>query len=491
MNIKRFFSLGASWLAWICVLHADLPAYADVSGSWLDEEEEIIRERLPNVVSIVTPTYNADVRSYLNTYLNSRAPHTAEMLGWAAVYFPMFEQALAAEGLPLDLKYLAIVESALNPCAISRSGAGGLWQFMKPTAKEFGLKMTTYVDERMDPEKATRAAASYLKRLFALFSDWELALAAYNAGPGRVKAAIKRAGSEDYWKIAEYLPAETRSYVPGFIAASYLVNYHAVHDILPRYPEEALGPTTIINIRQEMSLAEVAKRSGLSLDLVSRLNPVFVRGVIPASHSGFDIVLPSAAATLFNSGRLMELPPADNAPVESVSLAESSSVVRDAANTLTTASYRMVTTKKIHAVRSGDNLSSLARRYNCSVKDLMKWNKLRDSRLAIGQRLEIRMTSRELIKPPVVEAPPPPARSFITLDRLPGLAFSIIPGGATRRESQAPLVTPQLRTTPQEGIVLQRRQSVRQACLLNGLDFSQVGQQALETASVGDLVRLQ
>ena len=151
-------------------------------SSNLDDQEEVIRERIPTAVSIVNPVYNPAVRSYLNTYIYRRPEHTAMMLGWAAVYFPMFEKALAEEGLPTDLKYLSIVESALNPAAISRSGAGGLWQFMKPTARECGLKISSYVDERMDPDKSTKAAVHYLKQLYAMFGNWELVMAAYNAG---------------------------------------------------------------------------------------------------------------------------------------------------------------------------------------------------------------------------------------------------------------------------------------------------------------------
>ena len=256
-------------------------------SSNLDDQEEVIRERIPTAVSIVNPVYNPAVRSYLNTYIYRRPEHTAMMLGWAAVYFPMFEKALAEEGLPTDLKYLSIVESALNPAAISRSGAGGLWQFMKPTARECGLKISSYVDERMDPDKSTKAAVHYLKQLYAMFGNWELVMAAYNAGPGRVRAAVKRAGSSDYWKIARFLPEETRSYVPGFIAASYLMNFHDAHNIIPVYPELAMGEMTTVLVFQGMSITELARRSGLTVESVKLLNPSFVRNYIPTSAAAF------------------------------------------------------------------------------------------------------------------------------------------------------------------------------------------------------------
>jgi membrane-bound lytic murein transglycosylase D len=486
MNRTCPFSAFVALCVWVCLLAAVPLAHAGNPGSRLDEQEEVIRERLPTAVSIVTPLYNPAVRSYLNIYFNSRPQHTAEMLGWAAYYFPLFEQALAAEGLPADLKYLAIVESALNPTAISRSGAGGLWQFMKPTAKEYGLRISTYIDERMDPEKSTRAAAKFLKRLYAMFGDWELALAAYNAGPGRVRAAMKRAGSDDYWEVAKYLPTETRAYVPGFIAASYLMNYHEAHDIMPKYPEDALGRMDTLMIYKGMPLAEVAKRSGLSLELVRRLNPVFVKGYVPASHNGFAILLPYAAAALFHSGRLMDVPPVEVA-VTANSEASLDPGVAEAAGMSAAGTYKLVTTKKYHTVRSGDNLSTLARKYNCSVKDLMKWNKLHDSRLAIGQRLEIRITRRELVELPVVEAPAP--RTTVALAALPMLDPARLDGAPDRTPVQ-PDVMPQLTQRPTETVMLQRRQSVRQLCAQNGLDFSDAVRSDLQTACTGELIRI-
>src|SRR5687767_4879230 len=192
---EKFRRLFVAFVCLLSILAWTDPVEIDLENSHLDEQEALIRERLPSVVTIVNPIYNPAVRSYLNTYIYRRPEFTANMLGWAKYYFPIFEKALEEEDLPCDLKYLAIVESALNPGAISRSGAGGLWQFMKPTAKECGLKCGSYVDERMDPAKSSKAAARYLKVLYNMFGNWELVMAAYNAGPGRVRSAIKRAGS--------------------------------------------------------------------------------------------------------------------------------------------------------------------------------------------------------------------------------------------------------------------------------------------------------
>lgn len=421
----------------------------------LDEQEEIIRERIPTAVSIVNPVYNPAVRSYLDTYIYRRPAQTASMIGWAAVYFPMFEKALAEEGLPTDLKYLSIVESALNPAAVSRSGAGGLWQFMKPTARECGLKVGSYVDERMDPDKSTKAAALYLKQLYTMFGNWELVMAAYNAGPGRVRSAVKRAGSSDYWKIAKYLPEETRSYVPGFIAASYLMNFHDAHNIIPVYPELAMGELTTVTIYEGMSITEVARRSGMTVESVKLLNPSFIRGYIPSSTSGYTLSLPAASAELFNSGRSMEVPAVavDNAE-ESISTTTLS---------IDGATYKVMTRTKEHIVRSGDNLSTIAARNNCTVRQLMTWNGLRDSRLSIGQHLEIRYTIRELI-PAIVEAAlvVPPARQDQTLKNLQVLDLDYFPVEFTTPKVEFDM-TPVLQDEVSNTLVLQRRQSVRQA----------------------------
>lgn len=436
------------------------------SNSNLDEQEEVIRERIPSVVTIVDPVYNPAVRSYLNTYIFRRPEHTAQMIGWAAVYFPLFEKVLAEEGLPTDLKYLSIVESALNPCAISHSGAGGLWQFMKPTARECGLKISSYVDERMDPEKSTRAAVRYLKQLYADFNDWELVMAAYNAGPGRVRSAIKRSGKKDYWELARYLPVETQSYVPGFIAASYLMNFHSEHDLIPVYPEMAMGEMITVLVYEGMSVGEVAKRSGLTIEAVKRLNPSFIRNYIPTSSSGYALYLPYAAAELFNSSRSMEIP-------ETGLAVDASSMVNIDGTT-----YKVTTTSKDYTVRSGDNLYSIAQRNKCSVRDLMTWNHLRDSRLAIGQHLEIRFTTKEVV-PVITEVIPAPevvpstARGVATAATLPSLNMSAFPLESFNVKVYfdiEPVVKPATNNT----IVLQRRQSVRSALLQNSLSMASI-----------------
>ena len=482
MNVKFLCRLFVSILSLLSLVAWTSPVEMDLLDSHLDDQEEIIRERIPTVVTLVTPIYNPAVRSYLNTYIYRRPEQTAAMLGWAAYYFPKFEKALADEGLPTDLKYLAIVESALNPNAVSRSGAGGLWQFMKPTAKECGLKCGTYIDERMDPEKSTKAAASYLKQLYTMFGNWELVMAAYNAGPGRIRSAVKKAGTSDYWAMSRYLPAETQSYVPGFIAASYIMNFHNEHNLFPDYPEHAMGELTSVVLRQGMSISDIAMRSGLTIDMVKGLNPTYVRNYIPASQNGYVIWLPMASAELFNSGRMIE--PSLLNTTEDLN-AESKTINIDGVL------YSIVTVRKNYTVHSGDNLYNIAQRNNCSVKDIMNWNGLHDTHLAIGQRLEFVEISREIVPVLVEEVAATPVRDEQSSSTIPSLELESL----TAKQSTLSVnfnIEPKIQEETSDALVLKRRQSLRQA-----LDASSMnGQVHLSevimplNAVAGDVVRV-
>ena len=484
---KRFYRFFVASLGLLSVIAWTNPVETDFTNNHLDEQEALIRERIPSVVTIVSPIYNAAVRSYLNTYIYRRPDQTANMIGWSKYYFPKFEKALADEGLPTDLKYLSIVESALNPNAISRSGAGGLWQFMKPTAKECGLKCGTYVDERMDPDKSTKAAVHYLKTLYGMFGNWELVMAAYNAGPGRVRSAVKRAGTTDYWKVAKFLPQETQSYVPGFIAASYIMNFYAEHDLLPVEPCHVMGEITSVVLNEGISLSELARRSGLTTQEVKALNPSFVKNYIPASQSGFTIWLPTVAAELFASGRIVAAPP-------SVAETTTQKLADDAGSHKVVISgelYTVKTVKKYYTVRSGDNLYDIANRNKVTVKQLMSWNRLKSSRLAIGQKLELRKEVRELVPIVVEQVPvtvPVPVRENLTLNTIPSRLRESVSIKRT-----APAVTfsiePNLPAQTDNSFVLKRRQSLRQA-----MGSSQFGIQSAQlimpnNAVAGDVIK--
>lgn len=484
MNVKFLCRLFVSSLGLLSVLAWTNPFNPSYTiNSDLDEQDEIIRERIPTVVTIVNPIYNPAVRSYLNTYIYRRPDQTIEMLGWAAYYFPKFEKALTDEGLPTDLKYLAIVESALNPTAMSRSGAGGLWQFMKPTARECGLKCGTYIDERMDPEKSSRAAAAYLHQLYNAFGNWELVMAAYNAGPGRIRSAIKRAGTTNYWDMARYLPVETQNYVPGFIAASYIMNFHYEHNLCPEIPEHAMGELTSVMLYEGMSISEIANRSGLTEEMVKGLNPSFVRNFIPASSVGYMIWLPAASAELFNSGRTMAPPPMNmiedaNAEVRTVSIHGRL--------------YNIITTRKNYSVRSGDNLSSIAQQNECTVTEIMTWNKLHTTHLSIGQRLEIRYEDKELAPIVVEQAPLDVAMHNVqTASSLPTLPLSTFP--VEKSSSNLSFnISPIIPEQASDMIVLKRRQSLRQALDASFLNSNIPTSQVILSGNevLGDVVRV-
>jgi len=350
---------------------------------------------------------------------------------------------------------------------------------MKPTARECGLKISSYVDERMDPEKSTRAAAKYLHQLYDTFQNWELVMAAYNAGPGRIRSAIKRAGTQNYWELAAYLPSETQSYVPGFIAASYIMNFHGAHDLIPVYPESCMGEMVCVYVNEGMSITEVAKRSGLTLEMVKRLNPSFVRNYIPASPSGYPLNLPAAAAELFNSKRTMEVP-----DIKIMENAMMTTVTEDGFT------YHVSTTSKDYVVRSGDNLYAIAQRNRCSVRDLMSWNSLHDSRLSIGQHLELRFTSKVLVPTITEVAPAPVIRSIQTVNTVPTLLMNHFPVN----HQSAPIdfaIDANVNAPAKNTIVLQRRQSVRQA--LNQSQLSMTTQQQMTMPKdlvTGDLIRV-
>jgi hypothetical protein len=235
----------------------------------------------------LTPEIEGHVKAYTAKYRKS----TENLLGRSSIYFPLFEKAIDEKGLPQELKFLTIIESNLKPYARSRVGAAGLWQFMKPTGRMMGLKINRVVDERNDPIKSTHAALNYLSYLYDMFGDWTLAIAAYNCGPGNVKKAIRRGNSNDYWTIRKYLPRETRAYVPKFMAASYLMNYYLEHGLTPSEETLEENPTTA-RIYKKTDFKSLARIVGMDVKSIWRLNPMYIKGYIPASDQGYFLTLP-------------------------------------------------------------------------------------------------------------------------------------------------------------------------------------------------------
>lgn len=264
------------------------PAYStDVSDADLEQ-------RVENLSSAIEIRYTDEVQKHIRNYIKYNKKGTEVLLGRVSLYFPMFENVLAEHNLPIDLKYLAVVESGLKPTATSKVGASGLWQFMKPTGRMMGLKINNTIDERRDPLKSTKAAAEYLKYLQSKFGDWTLALAAYNCGPGNVRKAIRRSGGKtNFWEIRQFLPKETRNYVPKFIAVSYVMNYYYDHGIIPVIPDSSLLNTETATVYDKVLLRSVSEELGLDLAVIRRLNPAYIVNVIPANKEGrFQLTLP-------------------------------------------------------------------------------------------------------------------------------------------------------------------------------------------------------
>lgn len=315
------------------------------------------------------------VKGYLRTYLVNKPDRARIMLGKRLTYFQLFEQKLKEHGLPADLKYLAVVESALNPTAVSKAGAVGLWQFMPSTGKEYGLLQTAHIDERSDPVRSTDAAARYLKALYRQYNDWALALAAYNSGPGRVNAAIKRARSNNFWQIMNYLPAETRNYVPAFIAASYLCSYFPQHGVQPVEPDFDEQLNTHILVFETLTFSDLRNATGIDYKLIKTLNPGYKRDVIQGGERGAYVVLPLRVMPAFvyylNSLGERHYKLDDNAFYVNSSVGEGRYLLQT-----------LVTDKP-------DFVENIAQRYGCYTEHLKAWNSLSGNYLPAGQTLKI------------------------------------------------------------------------------------------------------
>lgn len=332
--------------------------------------ESVYRQRIKRMDSKTPMEFvlNDKVLGYIELYAIRYRKYTQIIMGMTSTYFPLFEQTLDKHGVPLELKHLPIVESALNPKAKSPAGAMGLWQFMLPTGKLFGLEVNSMIDERCDPIKSTEAAAKYLKYLHSLYNDWNMALAAYNAGPGTVNNAIRRSGGKTtYWEIYSFLPRETQGYVPAFIAVNYVFSHALEHNMYPMEPKMRYFEYDTVVLKKELDMAVVADVIGISLEELKFLNPVYKTSVIPNIEGKKSyIYLPKdkVGDFLVNEDTLYNF----KGNVNPEGLAS----------------------EKVHYVKSGEYLSTIADKYHVSVADLKKWNNLGNNSLVKGQKLIIK-----------------------------------------------------------------------------------------------------
>ena len=357
----------------------DTPRYSD----------DAYRNRIA-VLDARTPfslSYRPVVKSYIELYAVRKREQTERMLGLAQQYFPIFEEALDRHDMPMELKYLAVVESALFPGAKSRAAAVGLWQFMQPTGKMYGLHVDSYTDERCDVYESTDAACRYLKDLHAIFGDWELALAAYNCGPGNVNKAIRRSGgAKDYWAVYEHLPRETRGYVPAFIAVNYIFNHAADHNLYLLAPNYCAYELDTVKVCYALDLKMLSTVIGMKEEDLLILNPVHKRGIIPDPQQPVTLYLPhdKIGDYIANEEQLTyAFVPATQPVIAPVQAGGTGGI-----------GEQLAQTKKWHTVRRGESLGSIAKKHRVSVTQLRDWNNLRGSTIRAGQRLAVHTAAK-------------------------------------------------------------------------------------------------
>ncbi len=340
--------------------------------------DSLYQRRLLELASPIGLPYNSIVRTYINRYLSPNSSLMTNVMTRSQYYFPYIEEELTKRDLPLELRAMAIIESALTSTAVSHAGAAGLWQFMPTTGKVYNLEVNSLVDERCDPAKATVAACNFLSDLYKMYGEWSLAIAAYNCGPGNVNKALARSGLKEgsFWDVYDYLPRETRGYVPAFIAASYAYAYHKQHNIEISEPPLPLATDTV-TINKITHLGQVAEVLEIPIDLLRQLNPQYRRDIIPATTKDYSLRLPQRYVSPF-----IEQEVAIN-KLDSTYLKQ----YIDPANI-----KKLISTPNgtVYVVKSGDTLGAIARRYHTSVRNIMLWNNLRSAdRLSIGQRLRV------------------------------------------------------------------------------------------------------
>jgi membrane-bound lytic murein transglycosylase D len=373
-------SLLNNWYIQMSVGRTDMVAQDSTIPAFPDS---VYIDRIGRINSVITLPYNNIIRNHIQVYTDKKLDRFRVMLGLQEYYFPMIEDIFGAYGLPVELKYMAVIESALNPNAVSRVGATGLWQFMYSTGRMCGLTINSVVDERRDPVKATHAAAKYLKDLYGIYNDWILVIAAYNCGPGNVNKAIRRSGNrKDYWEIYYRLPRETRGYIPQYVAAAYAMNYYREHNITPLQIDLPLAVDTV-TVSKDIHLEQIAAVLDLPLEELKALNPQYRTGLVPGKTRPCSITLP-----VDRLGEFIDMTDTITGyrKDQYLTRVNQTSTPTQSAYTAPDVKGR---TKLTYVVRDGDNLGFISEWYNVGLSELRYWNNIYRNTIRVGQKLSI------------------------------------------------------------------------------------------------------
>ncbi len=341
--------------------------------------DNVLKERLAKMNSFITLPYNENVRNYMILYSEKMPTKMSQILGLCQYYMPIFEETFSKYNLPEELKYMAIIESALNPVAVSRAGAKGMWQFMYRTAISYGLEINSFVDERLDPFKSADAAARYLIDSYNIFGDWNLAISSYNCGAGNINKAIRRnGGSRDFWSVYNYLPRETRGYVPAFVGAMYAIRYSKEYGLNPA-PIQMPAQLDTFEIRKNLHFKQISELVGISVDELRNLNPQYINDIIPGDSKTYVLRIPYNYTNDFiaNEDSLYTYKAAEYLNPQTL------------ASTAKTTSSSSGSGPIIYKVKKGDSLGKIAARYKVTVSQLKNWNHLRSSTISIGQKIRV------------------------------------------------------------------------------------------------------
>ena len=374
-KVKRYISVSEE-----CSTSTENPYFSD----------SVYIDRLHRLPTVMEMAYNNVVREFIDLYCGRLRNRVSYMLSMANFYMPMFEEALDAYNLPLELKYLPIIESALNPSAVSRVGATGLWQFMLKTGKSYGLEVNSYVDDRRDPIKSTWAAARYLRDMYEIYKDWNLVIAAYNTGPENINKAIHRAkGKTDYWEIYPFLPKETRGYVPAFIAANYIMNYYCEHNICPMVTELP-AKTDTVTVHRDVHFEQIAQVLHMSVDQLQELNTQYRRNIVNGSTKPSIIKLPSTKVNLFiDNEEAIYAYQTDSLLSRRSTVAVNQEEVEQQSKKSKRSSRSRSRGKSV-TIRQGDTLSEIAARNHTTVAKLKKLNKIIVTNIRAGKKIRVK-----------------------------------------------------------------------------------------------------